>query len=96
MEKRRGKREATVRKQTAMNRDQAFFAVFCIEALADALGTTDDKVYESLTEHSDILDGYIVPCYDALHTRGTVYGNPLRNFRYALPQRRLPRGEIAN
>ncbi|MDR2295404.1 MAG: DUF3791 domain-containing protein [Clostridiales Family XIII bacterium] len=62
-----------MRKQTEMTREQAFFAVFCIEALADELGTTGDKVYESLTEHSDILDGYIVPCYDALHTQGKDY-----------------------
>ena len=56
-----------------MNPDQSFFAVFCIEALADDLGITGDKVYKMLTENSDILDGYIIPCYDALHTQGKGY-----------------------
>ena len=59
--------------QTAMSAEQSFFAVFCIEALADALGTTGDKVYIMLTEGSDILDSYIVPYYDALHTQGKDY-----------------------
>jgi len=52
---------------------QSFFAVFCIEALADELKTTGDKVYKMLTEDSDILDRYIVPCYDVLHTQGKEY-----------------------
>ena len=59
--------------QTAMTQEQMFFAVFCIEALADELGTTGDKVYEMLTDKSDILDGYILPCYDVLHTQGRGY-----------------------
>jgi len=60
-------------KQVAMTPEQSFFAVFCIEALADDLGTTGDKVYKLLTENSDVLDGYIIPCYDALHTQGKAY-----------------------
>ena len=57
-------------KQTAMTPEQSFFAVFCIEALADELNTTGDKIYKMLTENSNILDDYIIPCYDALHTQG--------------------------
>jgi len=53
--------------------EQSFFAVFCIEALADDLGITGNKIYKMLTENSDILDGYIIPCYDALHTQGKEY-----------------------
>jgi len=60
-------------KQAEMTAEQSFFAVFCIEALADDLGTTGDKIYKMLTENSDILDNYIVPCYDALHTQGKDY-----------------------
>ena len=56
-----------------MTSDQSFFAVFCIEALADELQTTGDKIYKMLTESSDILDGYLLPCYDALHTQGKEY-----------------------
>jgi hypothetical protein len=59
--------------QAAMTPEQSFFAVFCIEALADELQTTGDEVYKLLTEKSDILDGYIVPFYDALHTQGKGY-----------------------
>jgi hypothetical protein len=56
-----------------MTSEQTFFAVFCIEALADGLGTTGDNVYRMLTKNSTILDDYIVPCYDALHTQGKDY-----------------------
>ena len=60
-------------KHVTMTAEQSFFAVFCIEALAEALGTTGDSIYKLLTEKSDILDNYIVPCYDALHTQGKEY-----------------------
>ena len=60
-------------KKTAMTPDQSFFAVFCIEGLADELKTTGDKIYKMLTDKSDILDSYIVPYYDALHTQGKDY-----------------------
>ncbi|MCL2804818.1 MAG: DUF3791 domain-containing protein [Treponema sp.] len=53
--------------------EQSHFAVFCIEALADEMGTTGDKIYKILTENCDILDNYIIPCYDALHTQGKDY-----------------------
>jgi hypothetical protein len=59
--------------QVPMTSEQSYFAVFCIEALADELETTGGKIYKMLTENSDILDGYIVPCYDALHTQGKDY-----------------------
>jgi len=58
---------------TDITKEQSFFAVFCIEAIADELGTTGDKVYKMLTVDSDILDSYIFPCYDALHTQGKEY-----------------------
>ncbi|MDR1322166.1 MAG: DUF3791 domain-containing protein [Gracilibacteraceae bacterium] len=57
-------------KQADMTPEQSFFAVFCLEALADELHTTGDKVYRMLTEDSDVLDAYIVPHYDVLHTQG--------------------------
>jgi len=56
-----------------MSPEQSFFAVFCIEALADELKTSGDKVYLMLTKDSDILDSYIVPFYDSLHTQGRDY-----------------------
>ena len=59
--------------KTSMTSEQSFFAVFCIEALSDELDVTGDKVYKMLTEESDILDNYIVPHYDSLHTQGKSY-----------------------
>ena len=59
--------------QTAMTEEQSFFAVFCIESVADDLETTGDKVYKMLTEDSDILDNYIIKNYEALHTQGKDY-----------------------
>jgi len=58
---------------TEMTQEQSFFAVFCIEAIADELGTTGDKVYKMLVDDSNILDSYIISCYDALHTQGKDY-----------------------
>ena len=60
-------------KQTTMTPEQSFFAVFCIEALADDLGISGDKIYTLLTENSDILDDYIVKYYESLHTQGKDY-----------------------
>jgi hypothetical protein len=37
------------------------------------LGLTGGEVYKLLTEKSEILDEYIIPCYDALHTQGKEY-----------------------
>ena len=56
-----------------MTPEQSFFAVFCIEAISDDLGTTGDIVYKMLTEESDLLDSYIIPCYESLHTQGKEY-----------------------
>ena len=59
--------------KSKMTPETSFFAVFCIEALADELGTSGDKVYKMLALDSDILDSYVTPCYDALHTQGKDY-----------------------
>ena len=59
--------------QTSMTPEQSFFAVFCIESLADELNTKGDKIYSTLTEKSDILDTYIIPNYGSLHTQGKAY-----------------------
>ena len=59
--------------KTEMTQEQSFFAVFCIEAIADELETTGDKVYKMLVDDSNTLDSYIVFCYDTLHTQGRDY-----------------------
>ena len=48
------------------------FTVFLIHQLAEAWGKSPAEVYHALKE-SDILYGYIVPCYDVLHTLGSRY-----------------------
>jgi hypothetical protein len=49
------------------------FAVFCIESIAEYLELKGDEIYKLLAEKSNILDNYIIPCYDALHTQGKEY-----------------------
>jgi len=55
------------------SRKELEFAVFCIENIAEKVGKSGDEVYKMLTEKSDILDSYIIPCYDVLHTQGKNY-----------------------
>ena len=55
------------------NEDELEFAIFCIENVALKLGVSAEKVYDAFTKKSDILNGYIVPCYDALHTQSKDY-----------------------
>ncbi|MCL2152057.1 MAG: DUF3791 domain-containing protein [Oscillospiraceae bacterium] len=62
-----------MRKRTPMTWEQLFFSVICIEALSDELNTTGDEIYKMLAEKSDILDAYIVPFHDVLHTQGLKY-----------------------
>lgn len=49
------------------------FAIFCIENVAAKLGVSAEKVYEALAEKSDILNDYIIPEYEILHTQGKEY-----------------------
>ncbi len=47
--------------------------MFCIENVADALGKPSDAVYRALTGRGDVLNQYVVPSYDVLHTQGREY-----------------------
>ena len=49
------------------------FAIFCIENIAAKLGVSAEKVYDALTEKSDILNDYNIPEYEILHTQGKEY-----------------------
>ena len=49
------------------------FAIFCIENIAAKLGVSAEKVYDALTEKSDILNDYIIPEYEILYTQGKEY-----------------------
>ena len=45
------------------------FVIFCIENVASKLDVDGSKVYLAFTEQSDILEQYIIPEYDVLHTQ---------------------------
>ena len=49
------------------------YVLFCIEGIAEKTGKDGGEVYRMLTENSDILNSYIVPVYDVLHTQGKDY-----------------------
>ena len=55
------------------NFNELEFAVFCIENVAAKLGVGAERVYQAFTEKSDILNGYIVPEYEVLHTQSREY-----------------------
>ncbi len=50
------------------NSSELEFAVFYIENAAAKLGVGAERVYQAFTEKSNILNGYIVPEYEVLHT----------------------------
>lgn len=60
-------------KKAITNANELEFAIFCIENVADRLSVGAEKVYNVFTRGSDILNGYIVPEYDILHTQSKEY-----------------------
>ena len=55
------------------NRIYLEFAVFCIENIASRLGVGAETAYDLLAEKSDILQAYIIPNFEMLHTQGRDY-----------------------
>ena len=55
------------------NSNELEFAVFCIENVAIKLNVNAERVYHAFTEKSDILNDYIVPEYEILHTQSREY-----------------------
>ena len=47
--------------------------IFCIENVADKLNIDAPKVYSMLTEQTNILNEYIIPEYEILHTQSKDY-----------------------
>ncbi len=54
------------------NKNELEFCVFLINSLAERLGLLTPEVYKKLND-SGILDEYVLPCYDVLHTLGEEY-----------------------
>ena len=55
------------------NSGELEFAIFCIENVAAKLGVNAERVYRACAEQSEILNGYIVPEYEVLHTQSREY-----------------------
>ena len=55
-----------------MQEYQLDFVTYCVGNLADPLNMSASKVYKMLRS-TDILNGYMIPCYDVLHTFGKEY-----------------------
>ena len=62
----------TYKKSKIMQEYQLDFVTYCVGNLADRLNMSASKVYKMLRS-TDILNGYIIPCYDVLHTFGKEY-----------------------
>ena len=55
------------------NSSELEFAVFCIEKCSSKAGGGCRACLSGITEQSDILNGYIVPEYEVLHTQSREY-----------------------
>ena len=55
------------------NSSELEFVVFWFVYVAAKLGVDAERVYQAFTEQSDILNGYIVPEYEVLHTQSREY-----------------------
>ena len=55
-----------------MQEYQLDFVTYCVGNLADRLNMSASKVYKMLRS-TDILNGYMIPFYDVLHTFGKEY-----------------------
>lgn len=48
------------------------FSIFCIESLAEILEMDTKNVYK-LIKKTNILNDYIIPCYEPLHSQSKHY-----------------------
>ena len=55
-----------------MGREELGFTIYCIGILAERLGITEREAYHLLCK-GDMVDDYIVPCFDVLHTFSKDY-----------------------
>lgn len=49
------------------------FAIFCIENVASRLHVDAQNVYVALSEQTNVLNDYIIPEYEVLHTQSKDY-----------------------
>ena len=61
------------RNEEIKNSKELEFAISCIENIAEKLGIDAERVYTALTKKSNILNSYIIPEYEILHTQSKDY-----------------------
>lgn len=54
---------------TEHDKDVIFFVVWLLNAVSKEWGKPTAEVYR-LLQDADIVNGYLFPCYDVLHTMG--------------------------
>lgn len=59
-------------KSKIMQEFQLDFVTYCVGNLAERLNMSASKVYKMLRS-TNILNGYMIPCYDVLHTFSKEY-----------------------
>ena len=69
VDKRLASRKEAIRKMKSEHLD---FNTFCVGSMADALHWSAARVYGAFRS-SGLLTGYIIPCYDVLHTFSKEY-----------------------
>ena len=60
------------KEQQMMRTEHLDFITFCVVSLSDALDKSASQVYGALRS-SGVLNDYILPCYDVLHTFSKDY-----------------------
>lgn len=55
-----------------MNFEILNFTIFCVNNVALRLNRSAKEVYHNM-QRANIINGYIVPCYDVLHTFSKEY-----------------------
>lgn len=56
-----------------MNEQTLEFIIFCVESLAEKLEMSPKEIYKLLKVDTDIIDSYIIPCYEPLHSQSKHY-----------------------
>lgn len=56
-----------------INSGELEFAVFCVENVAERICVNAEYIYQAFAEKSNILNEYIVPEYEVLHTQSKEY-----------------------
>lgn len=62
----------TIETKTEMNKEDLNFTIYCVGIVAESLGRDARDVFH-LMQKGNIIMGYIVPCFDVLHSFSREY-----------------------